>query len=138
MIIAKLESRRLPTAATTPLVMVVDDDEDIRNNLIEILERLGFEVTGASHGLEALTQLRSGTRPDVILLDLMMPVMDGFEFVVAIRKYPQLATIPLLVITAAGNARVEADKITAAGHIQKPFTADELMSAVRRIVKPSS
>lgn len=138
MIIAKLDSGRIPIVSAPPLVMVIDDDEDIRSTLTEILGRMKYGVACASHGLEALAQLRTGTRPDVILLDLMMPIMDGYEFVLALRKHPALATIPILVITAAGDARVEANKITAAGHIQKPFKAEELLSALARVVKTSS
>ena len=127
-------TRNLGTSPT-PLVMIVDDDDDIRETLSELLGRMRYDVVAASHGLDALARLRSGIRPDVILLDLMMPVMDGYEFVLEVRKHLAFATIPIVVITAAGNARVEATKVSAAGHIQKPFKADELVAALERIVK---
>ena len=138
MIIGKFETGPVPRPVTVnpqaPLVMVVDDDDDIRTTLGEILATLKYDVTVASHGLDALTQLRVGVRPDVILLDLMMPVMDGYEFILELRRHAALATIPILVITAAGNAQVEAAKIAAAGHIQKPFKANELLAAIDQIV----
>jgi two-component system, chemotaxis family, chemotaxis protein CheY len=113
--------------------MVVDDDDDIRIALGELLGVLKYEVALAKNGLDALDQLRAGTRPDVILLDLMMPVMDGFEFTAELRKYPGLVTIPVILITAAANAATEAAKINAAGHIQKPFNASELVAVIKRI-----
>lgn len=134
MIIARLDTRRA-TARSAPLIMVIEDDEDTRSAVCEILKHLEYDVTVALHGLDALAQLRSGVRPDVILLDLMMPVMDGFEFVAEIRKQRAFADIPLLVTTAAGNAAVEAAKVTAAGHVQKPFHTEELLSAIRQALK---
>jgi CheY-like chemotaxis protein len=114
--------------------MVVDDDDDTRNTLVEILEHLQYDVAEAKHGLDAFTQLRTGVRPNVILLDLMMPVMDGFEFVAEVRKQPAYAEIPILVITAAGNAAAEAAKVSVAGSVQKPFHTEELLSAIRQAV----
>jgi CheY-like chemotaxis protein len=139
MIIARVATpRRRSTADPVPLVMVVDDDDDTRNTLVEILEHLKYDVAEAKHGLEAFTQLRTGVRPSVILLDLMMPVMDGFEFVAEVRKQPAYAEIPILVITAAGNAAAEAAKVSVAGSVQKPFHTEELLSAIRQAVGQTS
>jgi two-component system chemotaxis response regulator CheY len=122
-------------AARKPLVMVVDDDDDIRDALSEVLSRMHYDVVVASHGLDALVQLHANVRPNVIVLDLMMPVMDGYQFVAEMRKHPAFGTIPVLVITAAGNARVEAAKMRVAGHIQKPFKLDELLATIGRVIE---
>jgi len=116
-----------------PFIMIVDDDDDIRDTLSELLLHMKYHVAMATHGLDALTQLRNGPRPDVILLDLMMPVMDGFEFLVEMRKDPALGEIPVVIITAAGNAKNEAAKVRAAGHIQKPFKLDELVALIQTL-----
>ncbi len=136
MIIARVATtpRRRATANPVPLVMVVDDDDDTRNTLCEILKHLKYDVLEAKHGLDAFTQLRSGVRPDVMLLDLMMPVMDGFELVHELRKHPAYAEIPILIITAAGNPPAEAAKVSVAGSVQKPFHTEELLTAIRQAV----
>jgi len=87
-----------------PHLLVVDDDTDIRESVIEILEGEGFTVAGAVHGADGLAQARE-RRPDLIVLDMMMPVMDGREFLAALRSDPALATIP--VVTMAGDFAVE-------------------------------
>ena len=136
MIIGKLGSRRRIQANvgdTPPFIMIVDDDDDIRSTLGELLEHMEFDVAAASDGLDALKMLRKGARPDVIFLDLMMPVMDGYEFLVELRSRAALAAIPIVIITAAGNARGEAAKLGAAGHLQKPFKLDELLATIERI-----
>jgi len=116
-----------------PLIMIVDDDDDIRTTLSELLEHMKYDVAVAADGLDAMRQLRKGARPAVILLDLMMPVMDGYEFLVELRRQTALARIPIVVITAAGNAAAEASKLGATGHIQKPFKLDELLATISRV-----
>ncbi|HEY0708362.1 MAG TPA: response regulator, partial [Polyangia bacterium] len=84
-------------------VLVVEDDEEIREHLEELLEEEGFAVATASDGYQALTWLRDHPeQAGVVLLDLMMPVMDGFEFLRRKDKEPSLASVPVIVITAAG------------------------------------
>jgi CheY-like chemotaxis protein len=81
-------------------VLVVDDDADIRETLTEVLRGAGVEVVTAADGLEALRILRTGPAPCLVLLDLMMPIMDGYEFLEVQRADPVLAAIPTAVITA--------------------------------------
>jgi CheY-like chemotaxis protein len=82
-------------------VLIVDDDLDIRETLAEVLEEHGFEVITATNGSEALKLVRSmAAPPSVILLDLMMPVMDGYRFLEERRKDPAVASIPVAIITA--------------------------------------
>jgi len=136
MIIGKLATKRRQQLAMSnaPSILIVDDDDDIRTTLSELLETMQFAVVAAPDGLEALNKLREGARPDMIFLDLMMPVMDGYEFMLELRKHAVLAKIPIVIITAAGNARGEAQKLGAAGHLQKPFKIDELFATIDRLV----
>src|SRR4051812_30460195 len=85
-----------------PTVMIVDDDESILDGLAELLESEGFRVATALHGMAAIEQLQAGLRPCVILLDLMMPVMDGWDFRQRQLADPRLRNIPVVIITAAG------------------------------------
>ena len=84
------------------LILVVDDDASIRAAMRELLETEGYDVTEAANGLAALGKLRAGLRPAVILLDLMMPVMDGWDLRTEQLRDPELAAIPVLIVTAAG------------------------------------
>src|SRR5215213_7431302 len=86
-------------------ILVVDDDHAIRDSLTELLEDEGYVVARAENGQEALEFLRSNGAPCLILLDLMMPVMDGYEFMDRTQGDPQLADIPVVVITAASEQR---------------------------------
>jgi CheY-like chemotaxis protein len=111
-------------------VLVVDDDDDIRDTLRLALEVQGYEVLTASDGREALELLRSRPRPGLILLDLMMPVLDGWEFVKELDRDPQMADIPIVVITAyADRARPMPRSVMT---IEKPLDLLDLLDAVKR------
>jgi CheY-like chemotaxis protein len=110
-------------------VMVVDDDEHIRDALSSILEDEGYSTILADNGKSALEQLRaSSVRPCLIFLDLMMPEMDGWEFRQQQKAIPMHADIPVVVITAAGVDR--SATIDAAAVLHKPVSADTIMRAV--------
>ena len=116
-------------------VLVVDDDDDIREIVVELLEANGFLVEGATNGREALDRLTSSApRPEVIVLDLLMPVMDGPSFRRAQLADADLARIPVVVVSA--NARV--DETAAAmgvdAWLQKPFDAGKLLEYLRAAV----
>lgn len=114
-------------------VLVVDDDPDIRETVIEVLEENGHRARGASNGVEALERLRSDKElPCVILLDLMMPMMDGEEFRAEQLKDPALSPIPVIVISAFRDAAEKATELAAAGHLSKPVRLDELISLIDR------
>src|ERR1700733_13792148 len=87
---------------SAPIVLVVDDDHDIRGTLSQVLEDEGYSTAAASDGREALRLLRAGLRPCIIFLDLSMPGMDGWDFRADQMADPDLRTIPVVVITAAG------------------------------------
>jgi CheY-like chemotaxis protein len=111
----------------TRSVLVVDDDEALREAVAEALADEGFTVSCCAHGQDALTVLRSGLRPDVILLDLMMPVMDGWAFREEQSRDPALAAIPVVVVTAAHPLPKPID---ARAIVSKPFKVEELLRAV--------
>lgn len=110
-----------------PRVFVVEDDPDILDTLAEVLEDRGFTVGTAVNGADALAKLREASeRPEVIVLDLMMPVMDGWQFRSAQRADPRLAEIPVVLISAHVDARDVAAKLELAGWVQKPIDLERL------------
>ena len=110
-------------------ILVVDDEADIRELLARLLERKGYSVVSASNGAEALQELRSSSAPCVILLDLMMPVMDGFQFRAEQQSDPAIASVPIVVITAGDLTR--AKDLDAAAILPKPLDLPKLMAAVQ-------
>jgi CheY-like chemotaxis protein len=108
-------------------VLVVDDERDIREAVSEVLKDEGYEVVDARDGAEALDQLRAH-HPAVILLDLMMPGMNGWEFCAARQREPALSGIPVIVISALGRV----SGLDAQAFLQKPFELDALVSTVRQ------
>ena len=106
-------------------VLVVDDDADIRESLCQVLDDLGFRPITAKNGLEALQLLRElKPAPRLILLDLMMPDLNGWQFLEERRRAAALAEIPVVVMTAAKNAPVDASQVRAV--LIKPITFEQL------------
>jgi CheY-like chemotaxis protein len=122
------------TASGRPagVVLVVDDDPDIRDMIGQALELEGWEVVGAANGEEALRLAREGPRPDVILLDLMMPVMNGWEFIDEQRRDESLATIPVVLISGDERLTEKAAKARVAGFLKKPMDLEVLLDTVQR------
>ncbi|MDI3284474.1 response regulator [Polyangium sp. 15x6] len=121
-------------AGASRCVLVVDDDEDLRRTVTMVLAEEGYRVLQAANGADALTRLHDGPLPDVILLDLMMPVMNGEQFRRAQRADPSLSEVPVVVMTAAGSRAVEA--IAALGPtrvLHKPVGLEPLLSAVDEV-----
>jgi CheY-like chemotaxis protein len=114
------------------MVFVVEDNADTRAGLKDALERDGFEVFATSDGREALARLRNAPHPDAFLLDLYMPGLSGFEIYQVLRNDPQLATIPIIVVTAAAPAHRTG--LDVAATIRKPLDVEELLFTVRRAV----
>jgi len=109
-------------------ILIVEDDEDVREAMIAFLEMKGYSVASAGNGREALDYLRDAPAPDLIITDLAMPVMDGRQFRREQLKDARLAAIPTLVITAmADRTHIDASEI-----LLKPVDADLLLTAVSR------
>jgi CheY-like chemotaxis protein len=109
-------------------VLIVDDDESIRETMQLALELRGYEVVTAGNGKEGIEALEHSPFPCVILLDLMMPVMDGWGFVERLERDPALGSIPVVVVTAFAE---RADSIKAERVIAKPVTLEVLYKTVR-------
>ena len=117
--------------ANCKTVLVVDDDRDIRDVLTDALEAEGYEVVTAADGQEALNWLRSGVeRPCIILLDLMMPKMDGIQFRTELLNDAVLTHIPVVVLSADPSAIVAARSLNFAGSLRKPVPLEALLAAV--------
>ena len=116
--------------ADPPLVLVVDDDVDSRTLLEVALSMAGYDVATAVNGLHALDVARA-RHPRVILLDLAMPVMDGWEFRAQQRRDPALTTIPVVVISAYRD-RPSVTELDAAAYLNKPVDAAALLDVLRR------
>ena len=114
-------------------LLLVEDDSGVRSALAEALTEESYTVTTANNGREALARLRDAAPPDAIILDLMMPVMDGWEFRVAQREDPKLADIPLLAMSADLSAKARA--IAADGYGHKPVAFPALLRALQAIVE---
>jgi CheY-like chemotaxis protein len=114
----------------TAFVLVVDDDESIRESLCEILADEGHRAVAVENGQQALDLLRTDRRPCLILLDLMMPVMDGARFRLEQLRDPALSRIPVAVITAAGASAAASVKTEA--FLPKPFRIDSVLNLVQR------
>jgi CheY-like chemotaxis protein len=123
---------RIPSAAAPPRVMVVEDDDDVRRSLVEVLDAEGFGVIEAENGAAALERLRQGPLPRLILLDLMMPVMDGWTFRDLQRENPEWAAIPTVILSAVPEARQSAARLAAAGYLIKPVDLPLLINTVER------
>ncbi len=113
------------------LVLVVDDNPDILQTLGLCLSTEGYRVLMAANGKEALDILER-ERPSVILLDLMMPVMDGWQFVVELEQRGR-RDVPLLILSADRAVQGHAQQLRASGHLAKPFDLDELLGKVQQL-----
>jgi CheY-like chemotaxis protein len=113
-------------------MLVVDDDEDIRLSLAEVLEESGWEVTLAANGREALARLRTQAAPSLILLDMMMPVMDGWELMEELQLDERLARIPIVVFSACRKPVPAAMAIEPRAVLTKPVSRSQLLAAIER------
>jgi CheY-like chemotaxis protein len=113
------------------LVLIVDDDPDLLEVTAFVIEGEGLAVETASDGAEALARLGHGRRPTLVLLDLMMPVMNGWELLAAVAKDPSLAGIPIVVLTAGDHTEVPGAREV----LSKPMDLQELLRVVERYVR---
>jgi len=133
MMIANLESPGLkPMDSPTECpVLIVEDDHDLREMMAQLLTLEGFRAATVANGREALEYLHTMARPEVILLDLMMPVMDGWEFRSRLKADPDLAGVPVIVLSALDQTR--AAMVDAEAYLKKPLDFDRLLELVRAL-----
>ncbi len=119
---------------TDHAILIVDDDDDIRELLADFLRDEGYQVSTACNGLDALSVLRAAaTYPCLILLDLMMPIMNGFEFLKAFRSDPALAPIAVAIVSANGSLGPAERSALAAPILSKPLKLPALLEVVERL-----
>ena len=115
-------------------VLIVDDDPVTCELLRRLLEKEGFDTEVAANGSEAMTYLGYNPPPCLILLDMMMPLMDGWHFLSNFRMTPAWSAIPVIIMTGMGVASPEwAASLGASGLLKKPFDADELLGPIREL-----
>jgi len=117
-------------------ILVVDDDLDIRFAVTTLLQDAGYEVASAANGVEAFADIRA-RRPDAVLLDLTMAVMDGWAFLAAIRADPSLRGVPIGVLSGAHDASKAEQEPAVWAVIRKPFAVPHLLATVEALVKHS-
>jgi CheY-like chemotaxis protein len=111
-------------------ILVVDDDPSILHTVAELLDMEGYAVETATNGAEALRYVEQA-EPSLVLLDMRMPVMDGWTFVRVLKERGR--RLPILVMTAAQDAKQWAEEVGAAGYVAKPFDLEDLLDAVERV-----
>jgi CheY-like chemotaxis protein len=124
----------LVEARRNAFILVVDDDPDVLASLCDALGSEGYDVRGARDGIEALEAI-SDRRPDLIVTDLMMPTMTGFELLAALHDSPELAGIPTLIITAARGAETQ-QQTSGRVVLPKPLDLDRLLRAISAYTDP--
>ncbi len=113
-------------------VLEVEDDPDIREMVSELLLSEGYKVVSAEHGQDALEKMEGGFRPDVILLDLMMPVLNGFDVLRVMHRTPRWSSIPVVIVSA--NQGHDLVDLGTAAIIRKPFDLNVLLNTLRRLL----
>jgi CheY-like chemotaxis protein len=114
-------------------ILVVDDDQDMREVMVEVLEEEGFIVASAADGREALDKLGTA-RPLVMVLDMMMPVMDGRAVLAALADHATLRTLPVLVFTAQHDLAITIERGATVAVLQKPVTVQRLVEKLREMI----
>src|SRR5437016_13408702 len=119
-------------AAPSAPVLVIEDDPDLRDALRELLSGEGYQVTTAADGREGLARMGAPPRPGVILLDLMLPRMDGFEFRVRQLEDPELAGIPVIVFSGGGDVKQKVARLGVVASLMKPLDFEALLRSEER------
>jgi CheY-like chemotaxis protein len=123
----------------TKEILLIEDDDAILESLRELLESFNYRVECAENGKAALDRLRSGEPlPGLILLDLMMPVMDGLQFRVEQMSDPELRNIPVIVMSADGHMESKLESVSADGYLSKPIRLETILASVERYLLPAS
>jgi CheY-like chemotaxis protein len=121
-------------SASAPTILVVDDDANIARALSNLLEDEGYRVVAAENGKRGLELVEAGLRPNAIILDLMMPVMDGWDFRAEQLKDPAIRETPVIVLTATGfSRRTIREQFGGVECLAKPPSTDHLLDTLRRV-----
>ena len=120
----------------TKLVMLVDDSEVLRKITVFNLKKHGYEVIEATNGEEALQKLQEGIKPDLMLLDIMMPKMDGFTVLKRLQENEEWKKIPVIVLTAKGGEEDEKTALSlgATQVMTKPFSPIQLIQLIKQVI----
>ena len=119
-------------AAKPPSILLIEDDFMLRGSLATVLGSEGYQVECSANALDALQRLERPPKPSLILLDIMLPYMDGLEFRALQRRMPEVADIPVIVITAVGLRREVAEELDLPQTFFKPLDRPKLLEAIRR------
>jgi CheY-like chemotaxis protein len=115
-------------------ILVIDDEAPVRAVVMALLEDTDYDVIGAGNGLEAMASLhKDPSRFQLVLLDLMMPYMSGWDVLNTMRSQPTLASIPVVIMTAGANMRQQALDSGAAGYLPKPIDFDQLLDITEQL-----
>jgi two-component system OmpR family response regulator len=135
--IARPRSGTRRTSSAPPLALVVEDDPHLSSFLSQYLRLEGFQTRTAGNRAEVVSELRKAPAPDLILLDVVLPDLDGFDLLVRIRQYPQLQQVPIIMLTAKATREAVLRGLNggADGYVTKPFEADKLVEAVRTVMR---
>ena len=122
-----------------PVILMTEDDEEMRNLLHFFLEREGFTIVFATDGQEALTMIDMMIPPQLVLLDIMLPYMNGFELITYIKHKPGWERVPILMLSARSEERDVVRALDAGDndYVTKPFKPNELVARIRRIINTS-
>ncbi len=118
--------------ADADTILIVDDHADVRDGMRYMLEAEGYVVQTAGNGLDALALLFAGSRPCVIVMDMTMPVMNGFEFREEQLKHPDIAQIPFIAYSAVIDVQTHARHLHAAAYLEKPIAFEHVLSIIRQ------
>lgn len=119
-------------------ILIIEDEDDVRDLTAEALVEHGYTVEVAADGREGLAKLRATKQPCLILLDLMMPVMNGWEFRAAQLRDPCIASVPVIIFSGARHLKEKLAQLRVEASLSKPFRVDALLAAVRRYCAPPS
>ncbi|MQX36511.1 response regulator transcription factor [Roseospira navarrensis] len=119
-------------------LLIAEDEPSILESLVFILGREGYDIVTARDGQDALDRLKEADAPGLVILDVMLPTLSGFDVLKAVRADPALAAVPVLMLTAKGQARDRqmAEQMGASVFIAKPFSNQDVVRAARQLAAP--
>jgi CheY-like chemotaxis protein len=120
---------------TPPTILVVEDEQAARDNLAHILQHASYQPVAVANGREAFDYLHSQRRPDLILLDMLMPGIDGWQFLQMLQDWSKPLGVPIIVTTGTILTREWAQAHGCAGFVKKPIDADQLLAEIRQVLR---